>query len=86
VIAADLGGLAELVRDGVDGIQFRAGETGALASAVQRLWHAPELRTALRAATRRRFEAEYSPRAGIASLRSIYRDLTTMTSRRSQPA
>ena len=46
----------------------------ALANAVTRLWRAPALRENLRRANRRRFEREYSPAMGLASLQSIYRD------------
>jgi glycosyltransferase involved in cell wall biosynthesis len=37
VIAADLAGMAEAVRDGVDGLLFRPGDAGALRAAVERV-------------------------------------------------
>lgn len=72
LVAADLGGLGELIRDGEDGIKFRAGDATALVSAIQRLCAAPQLATKLRAATRQRFETCYSPRAALATLQDIY--------------
>jgi glycosyltransferase involved in cell wall biosynthesis len=73
IVAADLGGLGELVDDRA-GIKFRSGDENALANAVTRLWREPALRENLRAANRRRFEREYSPAMGLASLQSVYRD------------
>jgi glycosyltransferase involved in cell wall biosynthesis len=73
IVAADLGGLGELV-DERAGIKFPSGDANALANAVTRLWQAPAVREELRQANRRRFEREYSPAMGLASLKSVYRD------------
>lgn len=73
IVAADLGGLGELVGDGVEGAKFRAGSAAALAGAVVHLWHDQALRTRQRATNRARFECEYSPRSGLTSLRDVYR-------------
>ncbi len=73
VIAADIGGLGELINEGVDGLKFRSGSAEGLAAAALRLWEAPEMRDRQRIANRRRFEREYSPSAGLTSLQRIYR-------------
>lgn len=73
IVAADIGGLGELVDERV-GIKFRSGDANALANAVTQLWRAPAQRENLRRANRQRFEREYSPATGVASLRSVYRD------------
>ncbi len=43
VLASDLGGMAELVRDGVDGLLFKVGDAASLAKSVQRLLDEPGL-------------------------------------------
>jgi glycosyltransferase involved in cell wall biosynthesis len=75
LVVADLGGLRELVEHGVDGIRFRSGSADELAAAVSRLWQAPAEREKSGASGRARFEREYSPAAGLASLRAIYRSV-----------
>ena len=42
VVASRIGGLGELVEHGVSGLLFEAGNPGALAEAMQRLWDAPQ--------------------------------------------
>lgn len=49
VVTADIGGMAELVRDGVDGLLFRAGDAASLAAALARLAREPGLVERLRA-------------------------------------
>lgn len=48
VISADIGGMAELVRDGVEGLSFRSGNAADLARVMRRAARAPELWSALR--------------------------------------
>jgi glycosyltransferase involved in cell wall biosynthesis len=52
VVAAGHGGLAEMVRDGVDGLLFRPGDTAALAAALRRLAAEPGLLAQLGAGVR----------------------------------
>ena len=52
VITAALGGMAELVRDGVDGLHFRANDAADLQRRLQRLVDEPELGERLRAGIR----------------------------------
>lgn len=47
VLASDIGGMAEYVRDGVDGLQFKTGDDGDLARVIMRLLDEPELLTEL---------------------------------------
>ena len=46
-LCSDVGGMAESVRDGVDGLHFAVGDPGALAAAMRRLADEPELRARL---------------------------------------
>jgi len=50
VLAMDSGGVAEVVRDGVNGLLVPAGDTRALAAAVRRYFGDPDLRERLRTA------------------------------------
>ena len=52
VVASDFGGLAEVVRDGVDGDLFAAGDPGSLAARLQRLVDEPDRVARYRAAVR----------------------------------
>ena len=47
VVASDIGGMAEYVRDGVDGMHFRAGDPGDLARVLARFVEMPDLRERL---------------------------------------
>jgi GT2 family glycosyltransferase len=68
VVASNLGGMAEMVRDGADGLLFPAGDASALAAALRRLLDEPQLLPALRAGIRRPMSIEED----AASLREIY--------------
>jgi GT2 family glycosyltransferase/glycosyltransferase involved in cell wall biosynthesis len=68
VIASNLGGMAEMVRDGVDGLLFPAGDSAALAAALRRLIENPDLLPALRAGIRRPMSIEED----AAWLRELY--------------
>lgn len=48
VITADVGGMAELVRDGIDGLRFRFGDAGDLRETLRRVAAAPEILERLR--------------------------------------
>ena len=53
VIASNLGGMAEMVRDGVDGLLFSPGDSAALAAALRRLIDEPDVLPTLKAGIRR---------------------------------
>ncbi len=72
VLAADLGGLAEIVEDGVTGRRFAPGDAAALAACVARLRAAPEDCARMGAQARARFEARYTAAANYRMLRAIY--------------
>jgi glycosyltransferase involved in cell wall biosynthesis len=52
VLTSALGGMAELVRDEIDGLHFRAGDAADLARQIQRLRENPELLSRLRSGVR----------------------------------
>jgi GT2 family glycosyltransferase/glycosyltransferase involved in cell wall biosynthesis len=71
VLAADLGGMAEMVRDGVDGLLFTPGDSAALAGRIQRLIDEPELLDRLRAGIRMPMSIEDD----AAAMRALYENL-----------
>ncbi|HEX2751087.1 MAG TPA: glycosyltransferase family 4 protein, partial [Verrucomicrobiales bacterium] len=60
-VATDVGGVAELVRDGVDGIITKSGDTAGLAAALLKLRRDPELRRQMGQAARQSVNGSYSP-------------------------
>jgi glycosyltransferase involved in cell wall biosynthesis len=72
VVASRIGSLVELVVPGETGLHFEPARPDSLAAEVRRLWTAPELRAAMRAAARRRFESDYTPSRNLDSLLAIY--------------
>jgi GT2 family glycosyltransferase/glycosyltransferase involved in cell wall biosynthesis len=71
VIASDLGGMAEMVRDGIDGLLFPAGDAPALAAALRRCLDEPGLLGTLQGGIRMPMSIEEDASA----LRSVYRSL-----------
>jgi GT2 family glycosyltransferase/glycosyltransferase involved in cell wall biosynthesis len=69
VVASRLGGMAELVHDGVNGLLFTPGDAGSLADALGRLLHEPDLLPALR----RGITAPLSIEEDAANLEALYR-------------
>ena len=73
VVTSALGGMAELVRDGVDGLHFRPGDAADLAQKLQRLLDEPELLSRLQ-------DGVVTPRSIDDEMRqvlAIYRHATT---------
>ncbi len=71
VVASDLGGMAEMVRDGVNGLLFPPGDVEALAGRLRRLLEEPELLPGLRAG----ITPPLSIEDDAASLRELYETL-----------
>jgi glycosyltransferase involved in cell wall biosynthesis len=72
VLAMEAGGVAEVVRDGVNGLLVPAGDTEQLAAAVRRYFGDDELRERLRAGARQSV-APYSPERVFGELESTLR-------------
>ena len=70
VICSDIGGMAEKVTDGVNGLHFRAGDPRSLARVLERATTTPGLWESLRAG----IPDVYDMPDHIASLRSLYRE------------
>ena len=72
VIATSVGGPAELISDGVDGVLVEPGDVDSLAAALQELAHDPGRRQRLGEAARAR-AAEFRPDRIAAQMRAVYR-------------
>ena len=71
VVASDIAGYREVVRDGIDGLLVSPGDPNALAAAIRRVLSEPELAATLRAAGRSRAEA-FSWQAVAPRLEAVY--------------
>jgi PEP-CTERM/exosortase A-associated glycosyltransferase len=72
LLASDVGGHRELIRDGVNGVLFRAGSAEALADAAVAFLGQPERWEAQREAGRRYVEAERNWAASVGRYRDVY--------------
>ena len=72
VISTRVGGIPELVREGVDGYLIDAGDRTALEDRLLRLVGDAALRRAMGDAARARIEAEYSEAAVLPVLEAMY--------------
>ena len=72
VIAAGHGGLAELLRDGVEGLQFAPGDADDLAAKVVWAWSHPEEMQTMGRAARAKFESKYTASPALSHLESAY--------------
>ena len=79
VVTAALGGMAELVRDGVDGLHFQPGDAADLARQLQRLLDEPDLLPHLRAGVVR--NAPRSIEDEMQQLMEIYQGLVPQSTR-----
>lgn len=75
LVASDVGGHKELIRDGQNGILFKAGSADGLARAVVGLLDAPERWPAMRAAGRSFVETERNWRRSVSNYASVYEAL-----------
>ena len=76
VLASDVGGHRELIRDGETGTLFKAGDPQALAAAVRLLLKQPARWPSLKAAARRYVETERNWKGSVARYADIYGRIT----------
>lgn len=75
VVATSLGGIPEVVEEGVDGLLVPPGDPRALANALQWLWHRPETCTAMGQAAWEKVRQRYDAPAHYQRIRSLYREV-----------
>jgi len=72
VVCSRLGGLPEIVDDGVNGLLFEPGNSSDLATKIERLWSRPDLGVEMGRAGRAKVLREYSPARYYERLRQVY--------------
>jgi PEP-CTERM/exosortase A-associated glycosyltransferase len=72
VVASDVGGHRELIRDGETGVLFPAGDVGALAETLLRVLDDPQRRDIMRRAARRFVETERTWPQAVARYEAVY--------------
>jgi glycosyltransferase involved in cell wall biosynthesis len=75
VVGSRLGGILEIVKDGVNGLLFAAGDSVALAETLERLLADSNLRTRLQAGARVSVDARFSVETFHASIREVLFEL-----------
>jgi len=75
IVATDVGGTAELVTHGVEGLIVASSDVGALTAAMQAAIAGDEAARARVAAARRRVETDLSFESRLRALEAIYREL-----------
>lgn len=75
VIASRLGGMAEIVEDGVTGLLFEPGQRADLSEKVQWAHAHPTEMAAMGKAARRRYERDFSPQSNLMQLEELYRSV-----------
>ena len=72
VVCSRLGGMAEVVRDGVSGLHFNPGDAADLAAKIQSLVDDPERARRMGEAARQQFLDHYGPTQNLSLLEGIY--------------
>lgn len=75
VIASREGGPAEIITEGVEGLLLPPADPEALAAAISRIHHDPELAGRLGEAGRRRVLADYPEALTVARTAAVYREV-----------
>lgn len=81
VVATRVGGVPEIVRDGVEGLLVPPSDPAALADALLTLLRDPDLRTRMGAAGRERQQAEFDIHVMVQRLEALYESLFARTGR-----
>ncbi len=82
VIAARLGSMVELVRDGEAGLHFEPGNVADLSAKAEWAWNHPDELSRMGAAARAEYEAKYNPSANYEMLMKIYRGAMARSGRK----
>lgn len=77
VVASDVGGIREAVRDGTTGLLVPRGDEAGLRSALSRLIRSAELRCSLGSAGRLSFEARFTVEHMLSRTAAVYREVAT---------
>lgn len=75
IVATTVGGVHEMIEDGVQGLLIAPGDPLALAQAIQRLLNNPERRARMGAAARRRFEERFRVECMMNQTLEVYNEV-----------
>ncbi|GAB3317531.1 hypothetical protein GCM10027299_08930 [Larkinella ripae] len=75
VIGSRMGGIPELIKDGVTGYTYEGGNAEDLADKIELLYRNPELTTAMGLEGRKEYLTNYTPKSNYDILMSIYKDI-----------
>ena len=81
VVASDVGGLPELIEDGLHGLLFEVGNVHALAGALAELLRRPDRRAEMGDAGRRRQRQDFDLATAVRKVEDVYESLFLRTSR-----
>lgn len=77
MVATAVGGVPEIVRDGIDGVLVPPNDPAAAANAVQRLLADPDTASRLASSARRRYEHAFTPGPSARETEHLYLRLTS---------
>jgi glycosyltransferase involved in cell wall biosynthesis len=72
VVGARVGGIPELIREGVDGVTFDMGDSVVLAEAIGRLWDNPKVTSEMGYAAREKIEKEFNADQHYEAMMKVY--------------
>lgn len=75
VVASDIGGISQVVSDGVDGLLTPPGDPTALAAALRWLWERPQIAAEMGRAGRAKVEAHYDAPAHYQRIMALYQEV-----------
>jgi len=81
IVSTRVGGIPDVIEDGVDGLLITPGDITALAEAIKRLLRDPSLRSSMGNAGRRKVEERYTPEKVLLLIEALYEELFSKTSR-----
>jgi glycosyltransferase involved in cell wall biosynthesis len=81
IVATEVGGVPEIIEDGVHGLLVRPHDPSAMAKAIERLLQDPELARRLGAQARQRQRAEFDIDITVRRLEDLYRELYARSDR-----
>lgn len=84
VVAHDVGGIGDVLRDGLDGLVVPSKDSAALTEALKTVLMDPEMRHAMGTSARKRVEEKYSAKELSACYEVLYREVEVVDGRQEE--